>query len=159
MAQDDDGIGANQEFINRWFGRYLKHSAAGTDWVDPTLAPELVCRVSPSGTYATLAAHADGDPSDAGSVSASSPHTYLVEFSNTGNYPLSIGIPVASGATNCSVTNTPMSLPLIVMPGHSRLVTVEVTDGGAGAYDVTLTFETNDSSEATYEIDFIGTAA
>ena len=155
-AASDDGVGAVQEFINRRFGRYLKHSAAGTDWVDPTLAPEITVRSSVDGS--TYAAHTDGGQVAHGTDPAGAVSFYM-EIANDGNYPLSVGIPVESGASNCSITGGKNTAPLVIMPGHKYLLTITVTITGAGAYAITLTFATNDSSEATYEIDLVGTGS
>jgi uncharacterized membrane protein len=38
-------------------------------------------------------------------------------------------------------------------------VTVGVTDGGAGAFSLTIRIDNNDASEGTYEITISGTAA
>lgn len=156
-ALSDDGIGAVQEFMNRWFGRYLIHSAAGTDWVDPTLAPEITVRGSVDNS--TYSAHTDGDPIDHGTDSAAGNVTFYVEFKNDGNYPLAIGVPAESGATNCSIVSGKNSAPLVIMPGYQYRLSIVVDITGAGAYDITLTWDTSDSSEATYEIDLIGTGS
>lgn len=155
-ALSDDGIGWNQEFLNRLFGRYLRHSAAGTTWVDPTLAPEIV--VTESVDNVSYAAHTDGDDIDHG-TDAPGDVTFYASFSNTGNYPLAIGVPAESGATNCSISSGLNTIPFVIMPGRSYLFTIVVTIAGSGSYDITLTWPTSDSSEATYEIDLIGTGS
>jgi hypothetical protein len=125
--------------------------------VDPTLAPEIV--VTGSLDDITYAAHTDGDSIDHGTDSAASNVRFYIRFTNTGNYPLSVGIPVESGATNCSIVSGKNTIPFIVMPNRTYTLNIEVDITGAGAYDITLTFDTNDSSEATYEIDLIGTGS
>lgn len=153
----DLGGGEIQEMLNRVFGRYLKHGTSATDFTDPTLAPELVATGSVNGT--SFAAHTDGDPIDHGTDSAASNVTFYVKFSNTGNYPLALGVPAESGATNCSIVSGLNTAPVVVMPGREYLFTIVVDISGAGAYDITLTWDTNDTSEATYEVDLIGTGS
>jgi hypothetical protein len=155
-AGDEAAAGLTQEFFNRLFGRYVKHSAAGTTFVDPTLAPEIVVRSSVDGS--SYSAHTDGGQVDHG-TDAAGDVTFYVEFSNTGNYPLALGIPAESGATNCSIASGKNSAPVVVQPNRKYIMPIVVTIAGAGAYDITLTWDTNDSSEATYEVDLIGTGS
>jgi len=155
---DEGDNGLVQEFINRIFGRYVKHASSATGFTEPTLEPEISVQVSPDGTAANLAAHTDGGQSDAGTL-ASGAHDYMIEFENLGIYPLAVGLPARSSETNISAVDDGMTTPIVVMPGRKHRITVEVTDGGAGAWATTLTFDTNDSSEATYEVDLIGEAS
>lgn len=147
----DDGVGKTQEFLNRVFGRYLKHSAAGTDWVDPTLAPEIQAYNS-SGSAVN-----DGGSIALGSVTSGA-HSVTVQFENTGNYPLALALPTTANASNASLTNDGMDRPIIIMPNRKYQITVEVTNGGAGAFSIDVIWPNNDSSEDTYAITLSGTA-
>lgn len=149
--------GEMQEMLNRVFGRYLKPATSATGFTDPTYAPEIVVTGSVDGT--TYAAHGDGDQIDHGTDAAAGNVTFYVKFANTGAYPLAVGVPAESGATNCSIVSGLNTAPFVVQPGRSEILTIVVDISGAGAYDITLTWDTNDSSEATYEVDLIGTGS
>lgn len=149
-ANNPPDRGIVQEFMNRVFGRYVKHATSATTFTDPTIEPEIGITYNGSNV-------ADGGGIALGSV-ASGSHTVTIIVSNTGIYPLSFGLPARSAETNISAVDDGMTIPVVIMPGRSYEIEIEVTDGGAGAFSTTLTWDTNDSSEATYAITISGTA-
>lgn len=121
--------------------------------VDPTWTPEI--GITRSGSNV-----ADGGSIALGTVSASSEHTVTLRINNTGNGPLAIAVPVDNGSpTNATLTTAGLSVPAGIGPGEWLDVTVGVTDGGAGAFSLTIRIDNNDASEGTYEITISGTAA
>jgi hypothetical protein len=103
---------------------------------------------------------ADGGTIALGTVAASTEHTVTLRVYNSGNGPLSIGVPVdVGGATNATLTTAGLSVPQAIPPQSYLDVTVGVTDGGAGAFSLTIRIDNNDASEGTYEITISGTAA
>lgn len=144
-------VGRTQRFFNRVFGRYMKHSAAGTDFVDPTPAPEIAATYDGSNV-------ADGGTIALGAVSTGD-HSVAVTFSNSGNEVLALAVPVRSSETNISAVDDDMTVPIVVHPNQSVTLDVVVTDGGAGAFSTTLTWDNNDASESTFAITISGTAS
>lgn len=119
----------------------------------PAVAPEIGITYNGSNV-------ADTGTIALGTVSASSEHTVDLVISNTGNGPLAIAVPVDNGSpTNASLTTAGLSVPAAIAVGESLTVTVGVTDGGAGAFSLTVRIDNNDASEGTYEITISGTAA
>lgn len=142
--------GELQEFLNRTFGRYVKPASSATTWVDPTFEPEISVTYNGSNV-------ADGGDILLGTV-ATGAHSVTIVWANTGPAPLAIALPTTSAATNASLTDDGMTTPIVIKPGRTYSMTVEVTDGGAGAFTITLTFPNNDSSESTFDIVISGTA-
>ena len=125
---------------------------SGTTTVaDPTYTPEI--GITRSGSNV-----ADGGTIALGSV-ASGAHSVTLVIANTGSGALAVGLPVDNGgATNATLTDDGMTVPQAVEPGDTLTIIVEVTDGGAGAFSLTIRIDNNDASEGTYEITISGTA-
>lgn len=119
---------------------------------DPTYLPEI-------GITRAGANVADGGTIALGAVSTGA-HNVALRIANTGGGPLAVGVPVVSGSpTNASLTGAGLSLPAGVAPGEHVDITVQVTDGGVGAFSLLLLINNNDADEGTYEITISGTAA
>lgn len=117
----------------------------------PAVAPEIGITVGGSNV-------ADGGTVALGSV-ASGAHEVTLRVANTGNGPLAIAVPVTEGSpTNATLTDAGLAVPAGINPGKYLDVTVGITDGGAGAFSLTIRIDNNDASEGTYEITISGTA-
>lgn len=126
-------------------------TSGATTISDPTYTPEI--GITRSGSNV-----ADGGTIALGSV-ASGAHNVTLVIANTGTGPLAVGVPVNNGgATNASLTSAGITVPQAVEPGDTLSITVQVTDGGAGAFSLTVRIDNNDASEGTYEITISGTA-
>lgn len=129
---------------------HLATSSAATI-ADPTYVPEI--GITRSGVNV-----ADGGTIALGSV-ASGAHSVTLVIANSGTAALSVAVPVdVGGATNATLTGAGLTGPVSIAPGATQSVVVEVTDGGAGAFSLTIRIDNNDSSEGTYEITISGTA-
>lgn len=130
---------------------FLREAASPSITEPADLAPEIAITHSGSNV-------ADGGTIALGSV-ASGPHSVTLRVFNSGHGPLAIGVPVVTGSpTNASLTDAGISVPKALGPQEYTDITVEVTDGGAGAFSLTLRIDNNDASEGTYEITISGTA-
>lgn len=126
-------------------------SSGATTIADPTYLPEI--GITRNGSNV-----ADGGTIALGSV-ASGPHPVILVIANTGTGALAVGVPVNNGgAVNATLTGAGLTVPQAVEPGDTLSITVEVTDGGAGAFSLTIRIDNNDASEGTYEITISGTA-
>lgn len=105
----------------------------------------------------------DTDVSNGGTVLLGSvpsgPHNITFTFRNDGLAPLVISVPVEdSPGTNADLTDTGIADPIVIPPGESRDMTIEITDGGAGAFSQTVRFDNNDGNESPFTMSFAGTA-
>lgn len=126
-------------------------SSGATTIDDPSYAPEI--GITRSGSNV-----ADGGTIALGSVASGAQNVTIV-IANTGTAALAVGVPVNNGgATNATLTSAGLTVPQSVAPGDTLSVTVQVTDGGAGAFSLTIRIDNNDASEGTYEITISGTA-
>lgn len=141
--------GLIQKYINRFYQRYFAAgSSASTDFEDPTDAAAVVVRyngstVSDTGTVAL------------GTVGTGA-HTVDLQFTNTGNRPLGVAVPTADNATNATFTGT--SDLTAIWPGETVTLSIEVTDGGAGAFSIDVHFVTTDPTIGTFDVTVSGTA-
>lgn len=142
--------GQMQEFFNRVFGRYVDHDSSASTWVDPTYLPEIA--LTHNGTNV-----ADAGTIALGSV-ATGAHPLTLRFSNSGPFPLVLEVPTSSAATNATLTDDGMTQAIIIMPNRYADLAVIVTDGGAGAFSITLNFVNNDSGENPFNVTISGTA-
>lgn len=130
-----------KHLANRAFGRHFRGAASPTaNWEDPSGVPLLTF----GGTFA-LGAVATGA------------HSVDVLITNTGNRPAGIGIPTQGATTNATLTGAGTASPLMLLPGQSTTITVQVTDGGAGAFSCEIDFLWNEGGTDTITI--TGTAS
>lgn len=125
-------------------------TSGATTISDPTYAAEIACAYSGSNV-------ADGGTIALGSV-ASGAHNVALVFSNTGNKGLVIDLPSNDNASNATLTDDGMTQGILIEPGDSATITVEVTDGGAGAFTIDLHFANTDPNEDPFDITISGTA-
>lgn len=118
----------------------------------PARAPEIA--VSRNGSNV-----ADGGTVALGTV-ATGAHLVTLRVQNIGTAALAILPPTDDNDTNATLTDDGFGgeTVLVVLPGEFIDLTVEVTDGGAGAFTIDLSFANNTSGDNPFVVTISGTA-
>jgi hypothetical protein len=74
-------------------------------------------------------------------------HDVDIAVENTGRFPLIVQIPTQGAVSNATLTDAGIAAAIVVMPGKTTVITVEVTDGGAGAFSCEVDFTGNGGDE------------
>ncbi|MCK6488624.1 MAG: choice-of-anchor D domain-containing protein [Planctomycetes bacterium] len=93
---------------------------------------------------------ADGGTSPLPGLLSGMPSSAAWTVSNLGTAPLTLGLPVIAGQSNCTaVLNT--SLPALLAPGGMAGLAFTITPAAAGPWSFTVTVPTSDADENPYD--------